>query len=53
MARATLAVELLGHPIGLLALAGEAVLPAVRMDEEAHPMAARPVWWLVAHTLRV
>jgi hypothetical protein len=37
MARASLAVELLAHPIGLLALVGEAVLmAAVRMDEEAH-----------------
>jgi hypothetical protein len=42
MARATLVVELPGHPIGLLAVAGEAVLPAARM-----------VWWLVAPALRV
>jgi hypothetical protein len=54
MARATLAVELQGYPIGLLAVAGEGVLPTARMDEETHPMAAPPVWWrLVAQALRV
>jgi hypothetical protein len=52
MARA-LGVELPGHLIGLLAAVGEAVLLAARMDEEAHPMAAGPVWWLVARALRV
>jgi hypothetical protein len=52
MARA-LGVELPGHLIGLLAAVGEAVLLAARMDEEAHPMAARPVWWLVSRALRV
>jgi hypothetical protein len=37
MARASLAVELPGHRIGLLELVGEAVLmAAVQMDEEAH-----------------
>jgi hypothetical protein len=43
MARGLLGVELLGHPIGLLAVAGEAVLLGVLMDEDAHPLAARPV----------
>jgi hypothetical protein len=43
MARAWLAVELPRHRIGLLAVAGEAVLLAVLMDEEAHPLATRPV----------
>jgi hypothetical protein len=43
-----LGVELRGHLIGLLAVEGEVVLLAARMDGEAHPMAARPVWWLVA-----
>jgi hypothetical protein len=47
-----LGVELPGQPIGLLAVVGEAVLLAARMDEEAHPMAAGPVWWLVAQALR-
>jgi hypothetical protein len=53
MARVWLGVELPGHLIGLLAVVGEAVLLAARMDGEAHPMAARPVWWLVARALRV
>jgi hypothetical protein len=52
MARA-LGVALPEHLIGLLAVAGEAVLLAARMDGGAHPMAARPVWWLVARALRV
>ena len=43
MARASLAVELPGRPIGLLAFVGEAVLLMARMDEEAHQAAARPV----------
>jgi hypothetical protein len=43
MARATLAVALTGCSIGLLALAGEAVLREARTDEEAYPAAARPV----------
>jgi hypothetical protein len=45
MAKASLAVELPGYRIGLaLAVVGEAVLlVAVRMDEEAHQAAARPV----------
>jgi hypothetical protein len=51
MARA-LGVELPGQPIGLLAAVGEPVLLAARMDEEAHPMAAGPIWWLVARALR-
>jgi len=36
MARALPGVGLPEHPIGLLALVGEAALLAVRMDEEAH-----------------
>lgn len=54
MARA-LGVALPGHRIEprALALVAEAVLVAARMDEEVHPMAARPVWWLVARALRV
>ena len=52
MARVWLGVELPGHLIGL-AVVGEAVLLAARMHGEAHPMAARPVWWLVARALRV
>jgi hypothetical protein len=37
MAKASLAVELPGHRIGLLELVGEAVLmAAARTDEEAH-----------------
>ena len=45
MARAWLAVELPGRPIGLLAFApvGEAVLLVVRTGEEAHRVAALPV----------
>jgi hypothetical protein len=43
MARGLLGVELPRHPIGLLAVAGEAVLLAAPMDEEALLMAARLV----------
>jgi hypothetical protein len=43
MARARLAVVPLEHPIGVLAAAGEAVLPGARTDEVAHQAAARPV----------
>ena len=53
MATARLGVELPGQLIGLLAVVSEAVLLAARMDEEAHPMAARPVWWLAARAPRV
>ncbi len=43
MAKAWLAVELPGHPIGLLVVVGEAALLAARRDEEAHQVAGRPV----------
>jgi hypothetical protein len=43
MARGRRGVELPGHPIGLLAVAGEAVSLAALMDEEALRMEARPV----------
>src|ERR1700720_3072550 len=52
MARA-LGVELPERLIGLLAPVGEAVLPAERMDGEAHPMAERSVWWLAARLQQV
>jgi hypothetical protein len=52
MARALLAVELPGHPIGLPALVDEAALLAAQRDEEAHQVAARPVELLAARTLR-
>jgi len=43
--RAWLGVELPGHRTGLLAfvVVGEALLLAVRTDEEAHQVAALPV----------
>ena len=53
MARGRRGVELPGHPIGLLAVAGEAVSLAALMDEEAHQVAARPVWRMAAQMLRV
>jgi hypothetical protein len=43
MAWARLAVVPPGHPIGVLRVEGEAVLPGARTDEEAHQAAARPV----------
>jgi hypothetical protein len=43
MATARLAVVPQGHPIGVLAAAGEAVLLGARTDEVAHQAAARPV----------
>jgi hypothetical protein len=38
MATASPGAELPGHPIALLGLVGEAVLLAMQMDEEAHPV---------------
>jgi hypothetical protein len=52
MAMAWPAVELRGHLLGLLALAGEAVLLAERMDAEAHQAAARMSGRLAAEGLR-
>jgi len=43
MPRARLAVVLPGHPIGALAVEGEALSLAARTDEAAHQAAARPV----------
>jgi hypothetical protein len=43
MAKARLAVVPQGHPIGVLAVAGEAVLLRARTDEVAHQAAARLV----------
>jgi hypothetical protein len=38
MVTALLGVELPGCPVALLELVGEAVLLAMQMDEEAHPV---------------
>ena len=43
MAKASLAVEVPVHLIGLLVVVGEATLTAARRDEEAHQVAGRPV----------
>jgi len=43
MAKASLAVELSAHLIGLLVVVGEAARTAARRDEEAHQVAGRPV----------
>jgi hypothetical protein len=53
MARGRLAVEPPGHPIGLPTVAGGAVLLAVLMNEEAHPLAARSFCRLAVRALRV
>jgi len=50
-AREELAVELRGLPIGVLAVAGEAVSPAVRTDGAGRPVAA-PQAWLASRALR-